>query len=86
MRTCAYYPVSIIDFDESGNVVGGDKENIIKDGFEDDFMDEICYSGEIYKNDVNPYYLEIPNIPELNPANINKRLLEIAKSLNKTIK
>ena len=81
MRTCAYYPVSIVEFDENGDII----DTEIEDGFEDDFIDKICYSGLINNNDVNPYFVNIPDIPELDKSKINNRLLEMAMGLNKLV-
>lgn len=81
MRTCAYYPVSIIEFDENGDII----DTEIEDGFEDDFIDKICYSGLINNNDINPYFVTIPDIPELDKSKINNRLLEMAMGLNKLV-
>ena len=81
MRTCAYYPVSIVEFDENGDII----DTEIEDGFEDDFIDKICYSGLINNNDINPYFVTIPDIPELDKSKINNRLLEMAMGLNKLV-
>ena len=81
MRTCAYYPVSIVEFDENGDII----DTEIEDGFEDDFIDKICYSGLINNNDTNPYFVTIPDIPELDKSKINYRLLEMAMGLNKLV-
>lgn len=81
MRTCAYYPVSIVEFGDDGHII----EMPIEDGFEDDFFEKICYSGTINNNDIMPYSLVIPEIPEINRSRINERLLKIARSLNKTL-
>ncbi len=81
MRTCAYYPVSTVEFGDDGHII----EMPIEDGFEDDFFEKICYSGTINNNDIMPYSLVIPEIPEINRSRINERLLKIAKSLNKTL-
>ena len=81
MRTCAYYPVSIVEFDDNGDII----DTEIEDGFEDDFIDKICYSGLINNNDINPYFVTIPDIPELDKSKINNRLLEMAMGLNKLV-
>lgn len=81
MRTCAYYPVSIVEFDRNGDII----DTEIEDGFEDDFIDKICYSGLINNNDINPYFVTIPDIPELDKSKINNRLLEMAMGLNKLV-
>ena len=79
MRTCAYYPVSVVEFDDNGDII----DMGIEDGFEDDFIDKISYSGLINNNDINPYFVTIPDIPELDKSKINNRLLEMAMGLNK---
>lgn len=81
MRTCAYYPVSIVEFDKNGDII----DTEIEDGFEDDFIDKICYSGLINNDDINPYSVVIPDIPELDKSKINNRLLEMAIGLNKLV-
>lgn len=73
MRTCAYYPVALVERDKEGNIVNDD----IPSGFEDDFIDRILYQGQINNEDENPYRLEVPNIPELNRELIYGRLEEI---------
>lgn len=81
MRTCAYYPVSVVDFDDEGNII----EMPIEDGFEDDFIEKICYNGDFNSDDSNPYTVEIPNIPEINLSLISKRLVSLAEGLNKVV-
>ena len=82
MRTAAYYPVSVVEWDENGKII----DFGIEDGFEDDFIDKICYSGMKNADDINPYQVVIPDIPEIDKSMINNRLLEIAPSLNKTVR
>lgn len=82
MRTAAYYPISIVDFDEDGNLIG---ENI-KDGFEDNFIDKIVYSGERNRDDSNPYHIVIPEIPEIDKSKINDKLIKLAKQFDKIAK
>lgn len=81
MRTCAYYPVSVVEFDDNGDII----DMGIEDGFEDDFIDKICYSGKKNNNDSNPYYLNIPDIPELDKSKINDRLLNIVSGIKKLV-
>lgn len=81
MRTCAYYPVSTVEFGEDGHII----EMPIEDGFEDDFMEKICYSGTVNNDDIIPYKLLIPDVPEIDKSKINTRLLEMAKNLNKVV-
>ena len=82
MRTAAYYPVSIVDFDEDGNLIGTDFD----DGFEDDFVDKIVYNGERNRDDSNPYSIVIPDIPELDKSKINDKLIKLARQFNKIVK
>jgi len=77
MRTCAYYPVAVVAFDENGNILDED----IEDGFEDNFMDMISYVGEMNTEDLSDYSLNIPVIPEINRNNIVARLEDIKESL-----
>lgn len=78
MRTCAYFPVKLINRDEQGQMITEE----FPDGFEDDFMKLIAYSGEVNNEENLEYTLEIPSTPELNRKNITSRLEEISKSLS----
>lgn len=77
MRTCAYYPVAVVDFDSAGNIIDED----IKDGFEDNFMDMISYVGEVNSEDLSSYTINIPTIPELSRNKILDRFEDIKESL-----
>lgn len=82
MRTCAYYPVGVVSFDKDGNII----DPQLSDGFEDDFIEKICYKGQINNEDSDPYKLIIPDMPELDTNRINTRLYEIASTMkNKEI-
>ena len=81
MRTCAYYPVNIVDFDENGCII----DEGIESGFEDDFMSKICYTGKVNNEDNDNYQLEIPEAVELNRENIYARLKEIASKINREV-
>lgn len=74
MRTCAYYPINVIEYDNYGNVIDDD----IDSGFEDDFMSQICYTGEINNNDPNAYRLNLPDSPEYNRGQIMENLRQLA--------
>ncbi|MDB4285879.1 hypothetical protein N9933_01095 [bacterium] len=73
MRTCAYYPVSVVqDLDSISD---------IESGFEDDFMEQIIYSLEnTDKKDDLPYVLEVPNTPEIG-KNFYKSIKKIKASI-----
>jgi hypothetical protein len=79
MRVCAYYPVQIVNRDEDGKII----DQVIDDGFEDDFMHHIAYSGDINNTDIVNYTVDIPEIPEISKKKILNRLVEISNSLNK---
>ena len=81
MRTCAYYPVALVERDEQGNII----DTEIPNGFEDDFINMITYTGEINNEDLNPYRLNIPNIPEINSNTIYDRLNDISLSLKSKV-
>lgn len=81
MRCCAYYPISIIQRDEDRNII----DEGIDDGFEDNFMHQIAYNGEVNTEDEGNYTINIPEIPELNRKLILARLQEISKTMNKYV-
>lgn len=78
MRVCAYYPVNIVDFNEEGHII----DQGIESGFEDDFMEKICYTGEINNIDNDNYTLEIPNIVEVDKEVIYNQLRRMYHSKN----
>lgn len=84
MRVCAYFPVQLIKRDDQGRIIDED----FPDGFEDDFMHLITYSGTKNNKETSQYTFKIPNqgeIPELNKDNIQGKLEEIYKSLGKKV-
>ena len=74
MRTCAYYPVNIVNYGTDGRIID---ENI-EDGFEDDFINKICYTGTINNEDNDNYTLNIPEIAEVDKAKVYRNLKELA--------
>lgn len=81
MRTCAYFPVQLIQRDEDNNII----EENFPDGFEDDFMKLIAYEGTKNEAENLKYTIEIPQTPELNRQNIISKLDSISKSLSKYV-
>lgn len=79
MRTCAYYPIQVVQWDKEGNII----DNDIEDGFEDDFIDTILYQGEINNEDTGNYSVKIPSIPEIDRSNILDRLEDIKSQVAK---
>jgi hypothetical protein len=80
MRTCAYYPIELLEKDSNGVLI----EEKSFDGFEDDFINIITYTGNVNNEDDGNYKLDIPSCPELNKSNIYDRLEEIRN--NETFK
>lgn len=74
LRTCAYYPINVIEYDNNGHVIDDD----IESGFEDDFINQICYSGEKNNDDPNAYVLNIPDLPEFDKAQMIENLRQLA--------
>lgn len=81
MRTCRYYPVKVID--DKSNLIDSDEE--YDNGFEDDFMNQIIYSGEFNNEASFDHTLFIPEIPEISREKILNRLEDIANSMNKVV-
>ena len=81
MRVCAYFPIKIVEW-SNGKISDDEAIDI---GFEDDFMEQICYEGEVNNEDKGLYKLEIPVKPELNRVNILEKLDTIKKSLKKSV-
>lgn len=69
LRTCCYYPISIVEFEKDGKII----DEGLTTGFEDDFMEYIVYGKKDYE-DTTPYKLEIPTVPELDPSKIKVNL------------
>ena len=58
-----------------------DKKTIkqdIEDGFEDDFINKICYTGEINNEDNDNYKLIVPDIAEVDKNKVYQNLKELA--------
>lgn len=82
LRTCAYYPIQVIEFDSNGDV----SDETVPDGFEVDFLNKISYEGTINNVDNDNYKLEIPK--KLITTNIEEtyqHLREIAKTINRKV-
>lgn len=77
MRTCAYYPIQVVDF--KNNKI--DDTNV-PDGFEFDFMQKISYDGVVNNIDNDNYMLSTINI---NREQMYKNLKEIASSINRYV-
>lgn len=74
LRTCAYYPVNVVEYDAEGHV----KDQGIESGFEDDFIEQICYAGEVNNVDTGNYTLNIPDMPGIDKENMIEQLRQMA--------
>lgn len=82
LRCCAYYPLQIISFNDSGDV----DDEILSDGFEVDFLNKISYTGTINNEDNDNYKLNIPKrIAKKNVENIYATLRETANKINRRV-
>lgn len=81
MRVCAYYPISIINYDSDGHIVDDGTES----GFEDDFIQKICYTGTVNNEDNDNYRLDIPEISEIDKSKVYSRLKELAASIQRKV-
>jgi len=81
LRTCAYYPVAVIKYDEYGKIL----DEGIEDGFEDDFLDIIINNSEMNEEDSGNYELVAPVAPELNGDVLHCNLEAIKESLAKKV-
>lgn len=82
MRTCAYYPVQIINFNQYGDV----NDEIVPDGFETDFINKISYTGTINNEDNDHYKLVIPEFVEKQHIeNIYNSLKDTASKINRKV-
>lgn len=75
MRVCAYYPVHVVER-KDGKIV----DTVIDNGFEDDFIDKIVYTGEINNEDSGMYQIEVPSIPEIDKSIILNRLSKMKRN------
>lgn len=52
MRTCEYFPVAIIDFDEKGDIIENSSYSLYNDVA---YLKELRYEGDINNNDIDSY-------------------------------
>lgn len=79
MRVCAYYPVNVVNYDTYGDII----DEGIESGFEDDFINKICYTGEINNEDNDNYTLNIPAINEVDVEQMYRNLKNIAEQIRR---
>lgn len=82
MRTCAYYPIKIVEWDENGEII----EEAVPHGFEDDFMERILYTGAVNEKDDAGYEFVIPALPEINRDVVIGNLEEIKNKIKNKLR
>ena len=75
LRTCAYLPIEVINYDENEDVIPLD----VEDGFDCSYVTKVIYEG-ITGTEKSPYTykINIPNIAGINRESIQDSLLDIA--------
>ena len=75
LRTCAYLPIEVINYDENEDVIPLD----VEDGFDCSYVTKVIYEG-ITGTEKSPYTykINIPNIAGINKESIQDSLLDIA--------
>lgn len=74
LRTCAYLPIDIINYDEYDEVIPLN----VEDGFDCSYINKVIYEGIMGTEEDSPYKINIPDVPEINRQSITDRLLDIA--------
>ena len=79
-RTCAYYPIQVVNFNVDGDI----DDDAVPDGFEFDFINKISYTGTINNVDNDNYKLDIPDfIQHENLEDVFVNLRNIADSIDR---
>lgn len=74
LRTCAYLPIEVIEYDKNDDVIPLN----VEDGFDCSYINKVIYEGVMGTEEDSPYKIQIPNIPEVDKESITNRLLDIA--------
>lgn len=74
LRTCAYLPISTIEFDGNNHVIPLDVET----GFDCSYVSKVIYEGIMGTEEDSPYKIHIPDT-YITKVSIQDSLLEIAK-------
>lgn len=75
LRTCAYLPMAIINYDKNDNVIPIN----VEDGFDCSYVTKVIYEGTMGTEEDSIYKIQIPKIKGLVNESIQDKLLEIAK-------
>ena len=73
LRTCAYLPIEVINYNENDDVIPLD----VEDGFDCSYVTKVIYEG-ITGTEESPYEITIPEIEGINKESIQDKLLDIA--------
>ena len=74
LRTCAYLPMKVINYNENGDVIPLD----VEDGFDCSYVTKVIYEGLMGTETDSPYKINIPEMPGINKETISNSLLDIA--------
>lgn len=83
LRTCAYLPMALINYDEQDDVIPLD----VEDGFDCTYITKVIYEGIKGTEQDSLYKIEIPKIKGFDIKSIQDTLLDIAKDciVNRTL-
>ena len=73
LRTCAYLPIEVINYDENEDVIPLN----VEDGFDCSYVTKVIYEG-ITGTENSPYEIKIPEVKGINKESIQDKLLDIA--------
>ena len=73
LRTCAYLPIEVINYDENEDVIPLD----VEDGFDCSYVTKVIYEG-ITGTEDSPYKIIIPKVSGIDKESIQNKLLDIA--------
>ena len=73
LRTCAYLPIEVINYDENEDVIPLD----VEDGFDCSYVTKVIYEG-ITGTEDSPYKIIIPKVSGIDKESIQDKLLDIA--------
>lgn len=82
LRTCAYLPISLAEFDDRGNVIPSKELT----GFKCSYVTKVIYEGILGTEKDSSYKINIPELPTLERKIIYDNLMDIAmKSITERI-
>lgn len=73
LRTCAYLPIKLIEYDHNHDVIPLD----VEDGFDCKYVGKVLYEG-IMNDEVEKYHIVVPEVPGLEKDEVTEELLAIA--------